>query len=278
MLYYLVCTSVVLSFSAIPCGWAETAQTAESLIAVKLDKERYNRGDLMIVSGAVKNLVNQIPLTVQVFDPVRNLVHVEQTTVAADGRFSLPVKTEGPLWNVPGTYSLVVQYGFKHVSATVQFKFEQEDIPTEGVFNVKDLSSGQNFDLNYTVTGGQVNSMVIEPQDLALVIQVDAQNAGMVHLQIPRLLLDAKTPGNSDESFLVFVNDDEVTSFHEGSPDAKYRALDIPIVSGDYKIEIIGTTIVPEFEGMSGLILVASVGVSVFVIATMRTGCQGLCI
>jgi dipeptidyl aminopeptidase/acylaminoacyl peptidase len=173
--------------------------------------------------------------------------------VAADGRFSLPVKIEGPLWSIPGNYSLIVQYGFKHVSATVQFQFEEEDIPTAGVFNVKDLSSGQNFDLNYTITGGKVSSIVIDPQDIALVIHLDTQNSGMVHLQIPRLLLDAKKPGNSDESFLVFVNDDEITSFSEENSDSNYRILDIPIMNGDYKIEIIGTTIVLEFESVSRL-------------------------
>lgn len=269
-MYCLVCTSVVMSFSTVPCGWSEAVSSVESQIAVKIDKERYNRGDVMIVSGAVKNTMGQTPLTVQVFDPVKNLVYVQQTLVAADGRFSLPVKTEGPMWNLPGVYSLVVQYGFKHVSAVVQFKFEQEDIPVSGMFNVKDLSSGQNFDLNYTITGGQVSSIVIEPQDIALVIQLNAQDPGMVHLQIPRLLLDAKKAGNSDESFLVFVNDDEITSFNEENSDSEYRVLDIPIVSGDHKIEIIGTTVVPEFGYVSGLMLAAAVGMSVFVATMMR--------
>src|SRR5574340_1445439 len=240
--------SALTSFLIVPPVQAESlSPPIEAQITVKIDKDLYNRGDIMIISGEVKSVVTSIPLTIQILDPDNNLVHVEQILVAADGRFSMPIKIEGPLWRMPGGYSLVVQYGFKHISAVTHFQFEQASAPLTGVFNVKDLSSGQNFDLNYTITGGQVNSMVIDPSDISLVVQIDSTNSGMIHLQIPRLLLDSKKPGNADESFLVFVNDDEITSFHEGTSDYGYRYLDIPIVNGDSKIEIIGTTVIPEF-------------------------------
>jgi hypothetical protein len=268
VLYCLAALVTSTFFSTVQHASAESlSPPTGAQITVKIDKDRYNRGDIMIVSGEVKSVVTNIPLTIQILDPDNNLVHVEQILVAVDGRFSLPIKIEGPLWRMPGEYSLVVQYGFKHISAIANFQFEQTDIPTAGVFNVKDLSSGQNFDLNYTITGGQVKSVVIDPQDISLVMQIDSINSGMIHLQVPRLLLDAKKPGNADESFLVFVNDDEITSFREGASSYGYRYLDIPIVNGDSKIEIIGTTVIPEFENISSLILVFAVGlVTVFTV------------
>jgi|SRR5579883_2456723 len=259
----------MMCLSNTPPVWAQTAP-ADSQITVKIDKTRYNTGDIMIVSGSVKNVVSQIPLTLQILDPTNNLVHVEQILVTADGRFSLPLKIEGPLWKLPGQYTLIAQYGFKHVSATIQFDFEQKDIPVEGVFNVKDMSSGQNFDLNYTITGGIVKSIVIDPQDISLVVHLDAQYPGMLHLKIPRLLLDAKKTGNADESFLIFVDDDEVTSFQEEASDSQYRILDIPLVSGDSKIEIIGTQVVPEFGNISGTMLVLSVLLAIFLVPKIK--------
>ncbi|CUR52336.1 conserved exported protein of unknown function [Nitrosotalea devaniterrae] len=239
----------------------------DAQITMKIDKSRYDRGDIMIVSGAVKSVVGNIPLTLQILDPDNNLVHIEQILVAADGRFSLPIRIDGPMWRMPGDYTLVVQYGFKHVSAIAHFQFEQASTSITSSFNVKDLSSGQNFDLNYTITGGQVKSMVIDTSDISLVVQIDSTNSGMLHLQVPRLLLDAKKPGNADESFLVFVDDNEITSFHEGTSDYGYRYLDIPITNGDSRVEIIGTVVVPEFENISSLILVLAVGlVTVFTI------------
>lgn len=268
--YCLVVLAMSTFFLTVQYSSAESlSPPTEAQITVKIDKDRYSRGDILIVSGEVKSVVVNMPLTIQILDPDNNLVHVEQILVAADGRFSMPIKIEGPLWRMPGEYSLVVQYGFKHISAVTNFQFEQASAPLAGVFNVKDLSSGQNFDLNYTITGGQVNSMVIDPSDISLVVQIDSTNSGMIHLQIPRLLLDSKKPGNADESFLVFVNDDEITSFHEGASDYGYRYLDIPIVNGDSKIEIIGTTVIPEFANISNLIFVLAIGlVTIFTVVS----------
>lgn len=270
MSYCLVILAMSTFFLTVQYSTAESlSPPTEAQITVKIDKDRYSRGDVMIVSGEVKSVVANMPLTIQILDPDNNLVHVEQILVAADGRFSMPIKIEGPLWRMPGEYSLVVQYGFKHISAVTNFQFEQASAPLAGVFNVKDLSSGQNFDLNYTITGGQVNSMVIDPSDISLVVQIDSTNSGMIHIQIPRLLLDSKKPGNADESFLVFVNDDEITSFHEGASDYGYRYLDIPIVNGDSKIEIIGTTVIPEFANISNLIFVLAIGlVTIFTVVS----------
>ncbi|HEX5457758.1 MAG TPA: hypothetical protein VFX64_05160 [Candidatus Nitrosotalea sp.] len=265
---YLVILGLSAFFLTVQQASAQSlSPPTDAQITVKIDKDRYNRGDIMIVSGQVKSVVTNIPLTLQILDPDNNLVHIEQILVAADGRFSMPIKVEGALWRLPGEYTLVAQYGFKHVSAIVHFQFDQASTPIAGVFNVKDLSSGQNFDLNYTITGGQVKSMTIDPQDISLVVQIDSTNSGMLYLQVPRLLLDSKKPGNADEPFLVFVNDDEVTSFHEGTSDYGFRYLDIPIVNGDSKIEIIGTVVIPEFGNVSSLMLVLAVGlVTVFTV------------
>ncbi|MDR3782201.1 MAG: PEFG-CTERM sorting domain-containing protein [Candidatus Nitrosotalea sp.] len=235
-------------FSTLPYCMAESSvKSLSSPIVVETDKDMYERGETMVISGEVRKIVNAIPLTIQIIDPNQNVVHVDQILVAQDGRFSLTVPVEGPLWKVPGNYTLMVQYGFKHILATTQFQFEEFEMPVTGAFNVKDKPSGQNFDLNYTITGGMVKSMYLEPQDLALIVELDTKNQGMIHLQIPRLLLDAKKSSNVDESFIVLVNDDEISSAHEGTYDPNYRVIDIPITNDDSKIEVIGTAVIPEF-------------------------------
>jgi hypothetical protein len=246
-------------FSTLPYCMAEsTVKSTDSTIVVETDKDAYERGDTMVISGEVRKVVNTTPLTIQIIDPNQNVVHVDQILVAQDGRFSLTVPVEGPLWKVPGNYTLIAQYGLKHISAMVQFQFEEFEMPITGAFNVKDKPSGQNFDLNYTITGGIVKDMYLEPKDLALIVELDAKNQGVIHLQIPRLLLDAKKSSNIDESFIVLVNDDEISSAHEGVNDPNYRSIDIPITNGDSKIEIIGTTVIPEF----------SIAIAVLIIAT----------
>jgi hypothetical protein len=252
-------------FSTVPYCFAESSlQSTGPQIVVETDKDAYERGDTMVISGEVKRVSSTIPLTIQIIDPNQNVVHIDQILVAKDGRFSLMVPAEGPLWKYPGNYTLIAQYGLKHVSSMVQFQFEEFEIPISGSFNVKDEPSGQNFDLNYTITGGLVKDMYLEPQDLALIVELDAKNQGMVHLQIPRMLLDAKKSGDVDESFIVLVNQEEITSAHEGATDSNYRNIDIPIANGDSKIEIIGTTVIPEFPIVMIVMLVAISSVVVF--------------
>src|SRR5574340_1638500 len=118
--YCLVVLAMSTFFLAVQYSAAESlSPPTEAQITVKIDKDRYSRGDIMIVSGEVKSVVANMPLTIQILDPDNNLVHVEQILVASDGRFSLSIKVEGRLWRMPGTYSILVQYGFKHVSAAV---------------------------------------------------------------------------------------------------------------------------------------------------------------
>ena len=240
-------------------------------IVMKIDKNRYNPGDVLVISGQVQSVVSYMQLTIQILDPNNNLVHIDQIPVTSDGKFSLPVKIYGPLWSMPGKYSIIAQYGFKHISAIVNFQFEQVSVPIQNAFNVKDPSSGQNFDLNYTITGGQVENMALDKQNIALVVQINSTDSGMLHLQIPRLLLDSKKPSNADESFLVFINGDEITSFQQTGSDYNYRILDIPIVTGDSKIEIIGTNVIPEFENISSLILVMAVGLATIFSVLLQT-------
>jgi len=234
-------------FSTLPYCMGESVKSTSFQIVVEIDKDTYERGDSMVISGEVRKVASTTPLTIQIIDPNQNVVHVDQILVSQDGRFSLIVPVKGPLWKVPGNYTLIAQYGFKHISAIVPFQFEEFEMPTTGSFNVRDKPSGQNFDLNYTITGGVVKSIYLEQQNLALIVELDTKNQGMIHLKIPRLLLDAKKSGNLDESFIVLVNDDEISSAREETYDSNYRVLDIPISNGDSKIEIIGTTVIPEF-------------------------------
>lgn len=260
-LYSLIAfVSGSIFFLSIPSGMATSYFTTntEQPITVSLDKDNYNRDDIIIVSGEVKKVVSRVPLTIQIMDPTGNLVHVEQIEIATDGKFTLPVKAGGPIWAIPGNYTLVAQYGFKHVTSMVTFYFEETKTPISGIINVKEKSGGQNFDLNYTITGGKVTKMYLEPQDFALAVEVDTKDNGILHVTIPRLMLDATKSDNADETFLVYVNEEERNTFTEEKPSSTSRVLDIPISPGDTKVEVIGTTVIPEFGSIVPLVLVIS--------------------
>jgi hypothetical protein len=148
----MLASASVFFFTVSPVAADPLSSPTAAQIVVKIDKDRYNLGDIMVISGQVQSVVSTMQLTIQMLNPDNNLVHIEQIPVTSDGKFSLPVKIYGPLWSMPGKYSIVVQYGFKHISAIVNFQFEQASVPIQNAFNVKDPSIGQNFYLNYTIT------------------------------------------------------------------------------------------------------------------------------
>jgi hypothetical protein len=249
----------MMMLSIIPSGAAITlSEPTEPSIKVTIDKHAYARGDTITVHGSVKYVTGNIPLTVTIMSPDTNLVYITQVLVSHDGTFAFPVKVEGPLWRMFGTYTISVQYGFKHISSQATFEFEEQSEPIMNTFNVKDHTSGQNFDLNYTITGGTVKDISIEPRDLSLIVKVESTANGVIKLQIPRLLIDAKMQSNQDEPFLVLIDDDEIKSSVEEPSDFNYRVLKIPFSKGDSEIDIIGTTIIPEFSDIVGMVFVTA--------------------
>lgn len=246
-------------FSVTHASMAELSPVVTPSMQVHVDKKSYEKGDILILSGTVKHMMERVPITIQILSPDLNLVHVEQIDVSQDGTFSVPIKLDGPLWRLPGNYTIIAQNGFAHISTRTTFEFQKEIIRLNDAFSVVDKTSGQVFNVNYTITGGKVKSMTLDQQNLSLVALIEPKSKGSITFKIPRLLIDAKTNSNVDESFLVFINDDEINSFNETSSDSNYRVLIIPFSEEDSKIDIIGTTVIPEFANISGFILVTSI-------------------
>ncbi|HZS74348.1 MAG TPA: hypothetical protein VFA69_07595 [Candidatus Nitrosotalea sp.] len=263
----LVILSIYL-LSAIPYSIEDSEQPKEPMLKMSIDKKYYDIGNILTVSGIVQHTSGQIPITIMILGPDSNLVHVEQILISKDGTFATQIKVDGPLWRLPGNYTIMTQYGFKHVSAQTTFEFKKQDSMISDVINVVDKQSSQIFNVNYTITGGKVKNITLDSQDLALVIEIKPEKQGNLALQIPRLLIDSTTDSKAEEPFLVFIDGLETSSFREQASNQDYRILEIPFSVDNSKIDIIGTTVVPEFANMS--IIIFSLAVTMILIFTMK--------
>ncbi|HEV2193803.1 MAG TPA: PEFG-CTERM sorting domain-containing protein [Nitrosopumilaceae archaeon] len=117
--------------------------------------------------------------------------------------------------------------------------------------------AGTNFGISYMITNGTVKYATIDAQSTSLVISINTTNDGIVTLQIPRSLVDAKTSAGQDDVFIILAGGTQVKPQSE-SGNSGYRTLIIPFSQGDNAIEIIGTQIVPEFGALTALILAIS--------------------
>jgi predicted secreted protein with PEFG-CTERM motif len=266
MRYTALLTISIFTLSAL--SLPSFAQTAPAITTIT-DKSSYVIGDTIVISGQVKAVVPGTPLTVQILDSKNNLIQVAQIDVASDGKFTKSFLASGPLWKANGTYTVKVQYGLSSVTAQSTFSFQSSIVPISNMFQAKDPNSQQTFDINYTISGGNVKAMTIDAQSISLIVSVSSTSDGTVTLQIPRTLVDAKTSTGQDDAFIILIDGAEVKPQSE-SANSGYRTLTIPFLQGDQDIEIIGTQIIPEFGPITALVLVIAI-VSIIAISA-KTG------
>ena len=232
------------------------AQTAPNITTIT-DRPSYTIGDTIVISGAVKAVVQGNPLTIQILDSNNNLVQIAQIDVSQDGKYADTLQAIGPLWKASGTYTVKVQYG-PTVTAQTTFTFTSTSTPTSNYFIVKDPSSQQTFSVNYTINDGMVKDMTIDPQSISLIVSLNSTSDGSITLLIPRSLIDAKTSNGQDDAFIILIDGAEVKPQGEETNN-NFRTLTIQFLQGDQDVEIIGTQIVPEFGPIAALVLAIAI-------------------
>lgn len=135
---------------------------------------------------------------------------------------------------------------------------------TPGQLEVKDPSGSQSYQINYGITGATIQDISINQDDASLVVDVNTTaDGGNLTISMPRSLIDAKS-GNADDQFIV-LTDGADTDFNEIQTNSTDRTISVEFPAGTEQIEIIGTQVVPEFGGISLVILtLAALSIVVF--------------
>src|SRR3989337_3925930 len=104
-------------------AFAQTDDLDLAGIVITTDKESYNDGDTVVVSGQVRDLLSGTPVSLQVFAANGNLVTIEEIDVSPDKTFSKEISANGVLWESKGTYTVKVLYGTQSRTAETTFEF-----------------------------------------------------------------------------------------------------------------------------------------------------------
>src|SRR5574340_1117487 len=277
MRYMSIFMILILSLSALSIPiFAQSTSTTTSpspptaaLITTSIDRSSYTLGDTIVISGKVQAVVSGTPLSIEILDPQNNVAKIDQIDVSQDGKYTYSTKAAGPYWKLNGSYTVKVQYGPPNVTAQTTFTFQSTPTTTSNVFQLKDPSSQQTFNVNYTITGGTVKTMTIDAQSLSVIVSVNSTSDGTISLQLPRALIDAKTNSGQDDAFIILIDGAEVKSQSE-SANNDFRNITVQFLQGDQDIEIIGTQIVPEFGPIAALVLAIAI-VSIIAVSA-KTG------
>ena len=237
-------------------AFAQTDDLDLSGIVVTTDKESYNNGDTVVISGQVRDLLSGTPVSLQVFAANGNLVTIEQIDISPDKTFSIEISAGGGLWKSKGTYTVKVLYGTQSRTAETTFEFGGSDGTTPkptGTIGV----DRTNFVLSYTITGGSVLSITPDDEANSLIIKIETTSNGELKITLPRALIDVDKINGEDDEFFVLIDGEEV-EFEETTTSTD-RTLTIAFPDGAEEIEIIGSFVVPEFGTIAALILAIAI-------------------
>lgn len=241
------------------------AMAQESLITVETTDQSYEEGDTIVISGKVGTVIGETPVLIQIFhrgNATENLIEVRQISVAQDGTFSESIMAERPQWRTDGEYIVRASYGTANIAETTfTFSTIKDEIETTDIFEV-DAGSAGTFDVEYTIKGGTVKNMLVDPDIFALIVIIENEDDGSLTLSLPREYIDAKKQDGTDDTFIVLIDGLEVP-YQEVKTDDDSRIIKIQFEEGDSDIEIIGTFVIPEFGTIALLVLVITTSIAI---------------
>ncbi len=237
-----------------------SAQEFVDAVTVSTDKEAYEDGETITITGQVRDKLSGYPVTLQVIAANGNLVTVQQLDVSDEKTYGTEITAGGSLWKSAGTYTVKVLYGTDTRTAETTFEFGGSEGGQSGPG--KSIAvSGTDFLVNYSIRGGKVISITPSIPDKSLIIEIETTSDGELTVTLPRGLIDAKLgpdgQSGEDDSFFVLVDGAEVDFDETTTSDD--RTLTIQFEDGASEIEIIGTFVIPEFGAMAAIILAVAI-------------------
>jgi len=253
--------------------------TEEELAAFKLlpldvstDKENYDAGDSIIISGILQdNITPGYQVSLMVVSPIGNIVSIAQLSPDTNNEFTETIRSgEGGLWKASGTYTVEARYN--NMKADTTFEFESgiveetarivtsEVTVEEDEGNIKVVVNGEIFNIKYSIENGTITAAYIDPENRSVIILIDALDDGVLTVILPNSLITTDEFG-----FFILVDGEEANNYDE-SILGDGTSLIIPFSSSTDEIEIIGTWVVPEFGAIAGLVLAAAI-ISIIVLS-----------
>ena len=257
---------MIITVSIIPVF----AQDSESM-TIDTNKETYTQGDTIVVFGEVKKMIGGLPnISMQIYNG-GNLVFVAQPQLANDGTYAESIFASGKLWQTNGSYLVRVFYTEEIVTETnFQFYNTAQTVDPSSILSVNIPNASEVFDVGYAITTGEVTDIQVDKDNYSLVVDFNIDAAGDLILSLPRESFDARTTDGSDDMFIVLITNTSGDIFEieyeEMQTNSESRTIKIPFVEGDYRTQIVGTYVIPEFGTIAIMILSVSI-ISVIILS-----------
>jgi len=261
---------IVSSLILLPFFAGEAFAQENQSLTITTEKESYSAGEPIQIVGLVESKVTDFKVTLRVFNPMNNLITIDELDVNDDGTFHGEIPTSiGGLWEKDGTYTIIANYYASEV-ATTQFEYGvmvsagvQDVVPEFSVTEDDDYLQStmlEDYELGYELTGAKIIRITPDTEMKSLIFEIETYSDGELRITLPKDVIDT-----DEEGFFILV--DGIETNHEAVSNLENWSFVIPFSYGSEEIEIIGTFVIPEFGTIAVLVLVTSIAVIVMISA-----------
>ena len=261
---------IVSSLILLPFFAGEAFAQENQSLTITTEKESYSAGEPIQIVGLVESKVTDFKVTLRVFNPLNNLITIDELDVNDDGTFHGEIPTSiGGLWEKDGTYTIIANYYASEV-ATTQFEYGvmisagvQDVVPEFSVTEDEDYLQStmlEDYELGYELTGAKIIRITPDTEMKSLIFEIETYSDGELRITLPKDVIDT-----DEEGFFILV--DGIETNHEAVSNLENWSFVIPFSYGSEEIEIIGTFVIPEFGTIAVLVLVTSIAVIVMISA-----------
>ena len=261
---------IISSLILLPFFAGEAFAQENQSLTITTEKESYSAGEPIQIAGLVESKVTDFKVTIRVFNPMNNLITIDELDVNNDGTFHGEIPTSiGGLWEKDGTYTIIANYYASEVS-TIQFEYGvmisagvQDVVPEFSVTEDEDYLQStmlEDYELGYELTGAKIIRITPDTEMKSLIFEIETYSDGELRITLPKDVIDT-----DEEGFFILV--DGIETNHEAVSNLENWSFVIPFSYGSEEIEIIGTFVIPEFGTIAVLVLVTSIAVIVMISA-----------
>ena len=258
--------SVMLAILIVSIGMAPVFGQTQSAIVVTTDKSSYSQGDVILVTGEVKDRYSGLQISVVMSDSNGNRVGLAQIEVDGDKKFSHEFRAGG-LMRIAGTYTVEVQYGSVNNTAEASFEFDVGSPPPpivvqkvrdKGVTDTTVAIEGTEDLITYEITNGRILS-ITPTESNSLVVSIETTGDGSITLTIPRTVLESTDSATDEDSEIFVLVDYEESNDYNITTTSTDRTITVEFAEGTEEIELIGTWVIPEFGTIAAMILAVAI-------------------
>ena len=261
---------IVSSLILLPFFAGEAFAQENQSLTITTEKESYSAGEPIQIVGLVESKVTDFKVTLRVFNPMNNLITIDELDVNDDGTFHGEISTSiGGLWEKDGTYTIIANY-YSSEASTIQFEYGvmisagvQDVVPEFSVTEDEDYLQStmlEDYELGYELTGAKIIRITPDTEMKSLIFEIETYSDGELRITLPKDVIDT-----DEEGFFILV--DGIETNHEAVSNLENWSFVIPFSYGSEEIEIIGTFVIPEFGTIAALVLVTSIAVIVVISA-----------